>query len=67
MAYDSRFGLWAQTPQQRAFVLQQMQDVILSLKRQTSAEAQRLFNGYIAGELSWQQLRQALDQTQATR
>lgn len=61
MSYDPRFGLAAQTPQQRAFVLQQMQEVIGSLKRQTSPGARHLFARYIAGELSWQQMRQALD------
>lgn len=61
MAYDYRFGPAAQTPAQRACVLTQMQDVIPSLKTKATAYDRQLYAQYIAGELSWPQVRQALD------
>lgn len=60
MADDPRFGPSAQTPQQRAYILAQMQLVIPNLKR-TSPYAQQLYNQYITGELSWPEVRAALD------
>lgn len=61
MAYDSRFGPYAQTPQQRAYVLQQLQATIPRLKTQATAFAQRLYARYIAGEITWADVRQLLD------
>ncbi|TPG65521.1 hypothetical protein [Hymenobacter nivis] len=61
MAYDPKFGPSAQTPQQRAWVLQQMQAVIPSLKAKATVHARQLYQRYVAGELSWGEVRQALD------
>lgn len=62
MTYNSKFGPSAQTPEQRAWVLTQMQTVIPSLKK-TTAYAQQLYARYVAGDLSWPEVRQALDAT----
>lgn len=61
MAYDYNFGPAAQTPEQRAWVLKQMQDVIPSLKTRATTYTCQLYARYIAGELSWLQVRQAID------
>jgi len=61
MTHDSKFGPAAQTPEQRAWVLAQMQRVIPSLKTKCTAYAQQLYARYVAGELSWTQVREALD------
>lgn len=60
MGYDPKFGPSAQTPQQRAWVLAQMQTVIPSLKAKATAHAQQLYQRYVAGELSWYEVRQAI-------
>jgi hypothetical protein len=59
--FDPRFGPAAQTPQQRAYVLARMQEAVTSLQRYSSPQAKQLYDRYVAGELSWAQLRQALD------
>lgn len=59
MAYDARFGPSAQTPEQRALVLAQMKDAVPSLKKPT-VFAQQLYARYVAGELSWLDVEQAL-------
>ena len=61
MTYDPRFGPSAQTPTQRAWVLAQMQAVLPNLKTKATAVAQQLYARYVAGELSWTDVRQALD------
>ena len=61
MAYDCKFGPMAQTPAQRAWVLEQMQDVIPALKTKATAYARQLYAQYVAGEISWPQMRQAID------
>ena len=61
MSTNPKFGPAAQTPEQRAWVLAQMQRVIPSLKTKATAYAQQLYARYIAGELSWTQVRHALD------
>lgn len=61
-----KFGPAAQTPEQRAWVLAQMQRVIPSLKTKATAYAQHLYTCYVAGELSWLQVRQALDTAAST-
>ncbi|UOQ71342.1 hypothetical protein [Hymenobacter cellulosilyticus] len=50
---DPRFGPSAQTPQQRAHVLRQMQAANPTLYARASAYVQRLYGRYVAGELSW--------------
>jgi hypothetical protein len=60
MAYDTRFGPSAQTPEQRALVLAQMHDAIPSLKTNATAVAQQLYARYVAGELSWLDVHEAL-------
>ena len=61
MSYDPKFGPNAQTPAQRAYVLQQLQSVNPSLKTKASAYAQELYGRYVAGELSWLRVRELLD------
>ena len=61
MAYDSRFGPVAQTPQQRAHVLRQLQAVHPRLKTRATAYAEQLYARYVAGELTWYDVRQLLD------
>ena len=61
MAYDARFGFHAQTPAQRMWVLAQMQAFIPRLKTRNTTSAQQLYARYVAGELSWADMRQALD------
>ncbi|MDF7815863.1 hypothetical protein [Hymenobacter sp. YC55] len=61
MVYDARFGSHAQTPAQRKWVLAQMQAFLPRLKARNSPSAQQLYARYVAGELSWAAMRQALD------
>jgi hypothetical protein len=61
MSYDPQFGPAAQTPQQRAYVLQQLQAVFPQLRKQVTPAVQQLYARYIAGELSWQAVRQLRD------
>jgi hypothetical protein len=68
MIYNPKFGPAAQTPEQRAWVLAQMQRVIPSLKTKATGYAQQLYTRYryVAGELSWLQVRSALDTAPST-
>ena len=59
MLYDPKFGPAAQTPTQRAWVLEQMQRMIPSLKTKATAYTQQLYQRYVAGELSWNEVYQA--------
>jgi len=61
MSYDPKFGPAAQTSTQRAYVLRQLQAVFPRLRRNVSAQARQLFDRYVAGELSWPQVREQLD------
>ncbi len=65
MAYNPKFGPAAQTPEARAWVLRQMQATIPSLKKSLAPCAQLFYQRYIAGELSWAEMRQALAGTGA--
>ncbi len=65
MAYDPRFGPAAQTPQQRANVVHQLQITHPRLKARVTAYAQQLYDRYISGELSWPDVRRALDAVEA--
>jgi hypothetical protein len=58
MSYNSKFGPAAQTPTQRAWVLQQMQAMIPGLRKAT-IQVQQLYDRYVAGELSWSEMYQA--------
>lgn len=62
MVHDARFGPSAQTPEQRAWVLQQMQAVIPSLRTKATAHTRALYARYVAGELSWADMRRRLDE-----
>ncbi len=66
MAYDPRFGPDAQTPEQRAYVLRQLQTTFPQLAARVPGLSQQLFDRYVAGELSWEEVRRALDQNPAT-
>lgn len=61
MNYNPIFGPAAQTREQRAWVLKQMQATFPSLKTKATTYASQLYERYVAGELSWLQVRQALD------
>lgn len=61
MAHDPRFGPHAQTPQQRAYVLEQLQAANPRLRTHASGPARQLYARYVAGELTWAEVRQALD------
>jgi hypothetical protein len=63
MAYNDKFGPDAQTQAQRSWVLAQMQDAIPSLKTKAKATAsmRHLYAQYVAGDLSWLEVRQAID------
>jgi len=56
MTYNPKFGSFAQTPQQRARVLQQMLLVRENLGIKTPVRAHALHQRYVAGELSWQEV-----------
>lgn len=62
MNYDSRFGPAAQTPDQRAQVLERMQQAVPRLRRRATTYVQQLYARYVAGELSWQQVWQAIEE-----
>jgi hypothetical protein len=61
MADNPKFGPAAQTRHQRAYVLQQLQAVHPRLKTKATAYARHLYARYILGQLSWGDVRQALD------
>jgi hypothetical protein len=63
MATNPLFGPVAQTCEQRVRVLQQMQATFPNLKTKATTHARQLYERYVAGELSWLQVRQALDAT----
>lgn len=65
MPYDYKFGPAAQTPEQRAWVLAQMQEMSPRLKTNVTSQAQQLYARYVAGELGWMEMRYALDATKA--
>ncbi|MBD2722034.1 hypothetical protein [Hymenobacter armeniacus] len=62
MPHDPRFGPNAQTPQQRANVLRQLQLTYPRLTTKATPFAQHLYDRYVAGELSWPDVRRALDE-----
>lgn len=64
MIPNPKFGPSAQTPEQRAWVLAQMQIVIPRLKTKATTYAQQLYARYVAGDLSWLEVYQALEAAQ---
>lgn len=65
MTYDPRFGPAAQTPQQRAYVLHQLKVTFPRLATRAPALSQPLFDRYVAGELTWTEVRRHLNETTA--
>ncbi len=61
MEYNSKYGPGAQTPAQRYYVLLRLQDAIPSLRTKATPYALQLYASYVAGELSWSEVRQALN------
>ena len=61
MAYDARFGPTAHTPAQRAWVLEQLQAIVTDLKNPATTANQQLYARYVAGELTWADVHQALN------
>jgi hypothetical protein len=66
MAYDPRFGPNAQTPGQRAYVLQQLQAACPRLRALATPQAVQLFARYVGGELTWPEVQAALDDAPRT-
>lgn len=58
---DPKFGPNAQTPAQRAHVLAQLQATLPGLKTRATDAARQLYARYVAGELSWDEVRHARD------
>jgi hypothetical protein len=56
MAQDTRYGPSAQTPTQRAYVLQQMLAAQPHWAHQASVSVQQLYARYVAGELTWSEV-----------
>ncbi|WP_019948472.1 hypothetical protein [Hymenobacter aerophilus] len=61
MEYNAKFGPSAQTPDQRRFVLLRLLDAIPSLRTRATPYARQLYNRYVEGEMSWHEVRQALN------
>lgn len=59
MIYDAKYGPYAQTPEQRAGVVRQLLAACRFKKAPASVE--RLYARYIAGELSWTEVRALRD------
>jgi hypothetical protein len=57
MADNPKFGSEAQTVQQHANILRQMEVVCPGLVTKASAYTQGLYGRYVAGELSWGEVR----------
>lgn len=57
MAQDSRFGPRAQTPEQRATILRQMEAVCPGLTSKVSTYTTQLYERYVKGELPWGEVR----------
>ena len=49
-----KYGPAAQTPEQRAYVLAQMQKTHPGLYKKATGYVAQLYRRYVAGELSWQ-------------
>ena len=60
MSYNAKFGPAAQTPAQRAWVLEQMQELLPSLQLSATVYVQQCYARYSSGELSWSEMRQTL-------
>ncbi|TGD80799.1 hypothetical protein [Hymenobacter wooponensis] len=54
MENNAKYGPAAQTPEQRAYVLAQMQKAHPGLYKKATAYVTQLYRRYVAGELSWQ-------------
>ncbi|MCC2546618.1 hypothetical protein LJY25_09200 [Hymenobacter sp. BT175] len=63
MTYDPRFGPDAQTPEQRALVLKRLLASLPRLESNATTYAHQLYDRYVAGELTWTEVREALDKT----
>lgn len=61
MASAPPYGPLAQTPQQRAFVLGQMLATYPKWRTRRSAYVRQLHERYVAGELSWDDVRALRD------
>lgn len=61
MPIDPKFGPDAQTPAARALVLMRMASAVPRLRKPLSGNEQALHLRYLEGELSWRQVRLALD------
>ncbi|GAB3308069.1 hypothetical protein [Hymenobacter tenuis] len=64
MCDNPKFGPNAQTPEQRAYVLQQIKAANPQLVRNATPYAHWLYGRYIAGELSWDEVCQLRDAPQ---
>jgi hypothetical protein len=64
MPYDPRFGAYAQTPQQRERVFRQMLVVFPRLRTKVATCGRQLHARYVAGEITWADVRSALDEAE---
>lgn len=61
MLYNDKFGPAAQTPQQRAHILRQLVDLTTPPRVRIPTHVRNLHQRYVAGELSWQEVRELRD------
>jgi len=61
MLNDPKFGPSAQTPEQRATVLAHLELATPGLVTKANSYARQLYVRYIAGELSWTEVRELRD------
>jgi hypothetical protein len=54
MENNPKYGPAAQTPEQRAYVLMQMQKTHSGMYKKVTSHVAQLYHRYVAGELSWQ-------------
>ncbi|MET4105440.1 hypothetical protein [Hymenobacter sp. UYP22] len=56
MLYNDKFGPAAQTTQQRARILKQLVALTASPRTRIPTHVRNLYQRYVAGELSWQEV-----------
>ncbi len=62
---DPKFGPNAQTPAQRAYVLQQVKEANPGIVRNATPYTHQLYGRYVAGELSWKEVCELRDAPKA--
>lgn len=62
MSHNSKFGPCAQTPQQRATIVAQLELAVPGLVTKANPYTRQLYVRYIAGELSWTEVKELREQ-----